>query len=163
MLERAVASMRAACDEVVVVLPPDGGPPAPAGVLVARDAASFEGPLAGVHAGLVAATRDVAVVAGGDMPELRPAVLEAMLRRLRDGPAPAVALLEGARVRPLPCAVRVAAARDAARALLAAGRRRLRDLLADLDVDGIDERTWRALDPTGGTLLDVDAPGDLSR
>jgi molybdopterin-guanine dinucleotide biosynthesis protein A len=57
MLERAVAALREVCDEVVVVLPPEGGPLPPAGVRVARDAEAGQGPLAGLSAGLAVATR----------------------------------------------------------------------------------------------------------
>jgi hypothetical protein len=52
-------------------------------------------------------------------------------------------------------------ARDAARALMDGGGRRLRDLLEALRVSAIDEATWRALDPEARTLIDVDEPGDL--
>jgi hypothetical protein len=46
--------------------------------------------------------------------------------------------------------------------LLAGGERRLRALLAQLDsVVAIDPATWRADDPTGETLRDVDVPSDL--
>ena len=162
MLERAVVALREVCDEVVVVLPPEGGPRLPAGIRVARDAAPGEGPLAGLHAGLAVATRELAVVAGGDMPDMRTAVLDVMLRELRDAGSDAVALLDGGRVRPLPCAVRVGAASDAAGALLGAGRRRLRELLDALTVRAIDEATWRVLDPAGTTLLDVDVQADLA-
>jgi len=162
MLERAVAALRGVCDEIVVVLPPEGGPGPPAGVRVARDAAPGEGPLAGLHAGLAVATRELAVVAGGDMPDMQIAVLDAMLRELQGSGSDAVALLDDGRVRPLPAVVRVAAARDAAGTLLGGGRRRLRELLDALAVRSIDETTWRALDPAGTTLLDVDVQADLA-
>ena len=162
MLERAVAALRDVCDEVVVVLPPEGGPRPPAGVRVARDAAPDEGPLAGLHAGLAVAAREVALVVGGDMPDLQIPVLDAMLRELRGSGADAVALLDDGRVRPLPCAVRVAPARGSAGALLGGGRRRLRELLDALTVRAIEETTWRALDPPGATLLDVDVQEDLA-
>jgi len=45
--------------------------------------------------------------------------------------------------------------------LLAAGERRMRALIRDLDPLGVPEERWRALDPDGRTFRDVDRPGDL--
>ncbi len=152
------------CRDVVVVFAPDGGvPPLPVGVpvRVARDDAADRGPLAGVVAGLRAAASELALVVAGDMPDLQTAVLAELVRRAAEGSSGAIALREGDRVRPLPCVVRVGAAAAAAAELLDAGTRRLRDLLDALGVMAIDEETWRALDPDGRTLLDVDEPRDL--
>jgi molybdopterin-guanine dinucleotide biosynthesis protein A len=152
------------CREVVVVLAPDGPePPLPPDVAVrfARDARPGEGPLAGVSAGLHAARTHVALVVAGDMPELVTPVLAEMLRVAAEASADAVALLDGERVRPVPCVLRVEAAAPVADALLGSGRRRLRDLIDALHVVTIEERTWCALDPGRRTLLDVDEPGDL--
>ena len=46
-------------------------------------------------------------------------------------------------------------------ALLQAGRRSLRELLAAVTTVVIDEPTWTALDPERRTLIDVDEPADL--
>jgi molybdopterin-guanine dinucleotide biosynthesis protein A len=148
---------------VLVLSPADAPPTLPVGVEVriARDARPGEGPLAGLAAGLAAARSPLALVVAGDMPELQTPVLAALLRIAEDRGADAVALEEGGTVVPMPCVVRVRPAADAASALLGAGRRRLRELLEALRVEGVPESVWRALDPRGRSLLDVDEPGDL--
>jgi molybdopterin-guanine dinucleotide biosynthesis protein A len=165
MLHRAVLRVAEACPEVVVVLSP-GAPepvlPAAAAARFARDAAEGMGPLAGVAAGLHAARSELALVVGGDMPDLQVPVLLEMVRAA-DGPVAAVALRDAEGLRPLPCVLRVAAALEVAGPLLRSGGRRLRDLLAELRVEAVDEGVWRALDPVGRTLVDIDEPADLDR
>ena len=45
--------------------------------------------------------------------------------------------------------------------LLADGERRLRALTEELATTVIPEPTWRALDPYGMTVRDIDTPADL--
>jgi len=164
LLHHAILRLGEVCGEIVVVLAPDADePPLPigAGVRFARDPTEGEGPLAGAHAGLIAAPSELAVIAGGDMPDLQTRVLLEMLHVADDAPVGAVALQDRDRYRPLPCVVRAEPAIDAAHALLHAGRRALRDLLDALRVAVIDEGTWTALDPERRTLFDVDVPEDL--
>jgi molybdopterin-guanine dinucleotide biosynthesis protein A len=130
-------------------------------VTVARDATAFEGPLAALATALPHVPAAWALVAAGDMPDLSPPVLLEMLRVADEAHADAVALEDGDRFRPLPCAVRTEAARERVPALLHAGERRFRALLDSLRVAVIDEATWTALDPERTTLRDVDEPGDL--
>jgi molybdopterin-guanine dinucleotide biosynthesis protein A len=164
LLHHAVIRVAEACGEVVVVLAPDAdAPPFPPGlpVRVARDLLEAEGPLAGLAAGLAAVSTDRVLVAAGDMPRLSPPVLVEMLRVAHEAPVHAVALAEAGRTRPLPCVLSTARARTHAHALRRSGERSLRALLDSLRVAVIDEPTWRTLDPRGGTLHDVDTPGDL--
>jgi molybdopterin-guanine dinucleotide biosynthesis protein A len=163
LLHHPIETLAAICDEVVVVLPPgDAGVGLPPGVTIANDPTEGEGPLAGLHAGLLAAVRsDEVIVVGGDMPGLQPDVLREMLRVLEDAGVDAVALADGDRARPLPTAMRTWPAADMAHTLLHAGRRRLRDVIDGLRTAVIDEATWTALDPERRTLLDVDEPGDI--
>ena len=135
--------------------------PVGASVEFARDALEGEGPLRGLSAGLEVANADWTVLAGGDMPDLQPAVLLEMLRAGLETGVVAVSLADGGNERPLPCVLRTAPATAAVDALLRAGRRRLRDLLAAVPSVVIDEPTWTALDPERRTLLDVDEPGDI--
>jgi len=163
LVRRAVDALAAVADEVIVVLPPGGErPDLPAGVTVAHDIQEGEGPLAGLHTGLLAAVRtDQVIVAGGDMPDLQPAVLRLLLDTLDHAGVDAVALADGDRARPLPLALRTWPAADAVHTLLHAGRRRLRDALDSLRAAVIDEPTWTALDPARRTLRDIDEPADL--
>ena len=96
------------------------------------------------------------------MPELSTSVVASMLRRAAQTGAEAVVLADGDRFRPLPCVLRVAPAWEAAEALVAAGERRLRALVAYLRVEVIDEPTWTGLDPDRRSLFDVDEPTDLN-
>lgn len=164
ILSHTVLRMGEVCGDIVVVLAPKAAepelPPDPH-VRFARDTVEGQGPLAGVDAGLLACSTEVALVAGGDMPELSPLVLAQMLEVIADGAVDAVALRDGDRLRPLPCVLRVDRAEQIARALLGDGERRLRALLEALRTTGIDDRTWCAVDPARRTLFDVDEPGDL--
>jgi molybdopterin-guanine dinucleotide biosynthesis protein A len=166
LLHHAILCLGEVCAEVLVVIAPDGSEPLmPPGATArfVRDVRSGEGPLVGMVSGLEAATTELAIVAGGDMPDLSTAVLLEMLRVAVEAREDAVALADADRFRPLPSLVRVAPARDAANALLDAGERSLRSLLQVLRTAVIDEPTWTALDPSRGTLNDVDQPGDLER
>ncbi len=165
LLHHAVLRLGEVCAEVVVVIAPDVPEPTmPVGANArfVRDAREGEGPLAGLLSGLEGASTDLAIVAGGDMPELSTAVLLEMLRVAGEASVDAVALEDADRFRPLPSLVRVAPARAAAHALLHAGERSLRSLLDALRVAVVDEPTWTALDPGRRTLFDVDEPGDLA-
>jgi molybdenum cofactor guanylyltransferase len=164
LLHRPILALSEVAGEVLVVCAPGAPlPSTPAGVRVrvVHDAEEAQGPLAGVLAGLRAAETELVVVAGGDMPTLVPAVLRELVRTASERRADAVVLQDADRPRPLPIALRVTSATDAARALLHDGERRLRALPAALHAAVLDEPAWRALDPAGATLVDVDEPGDL--
>jgi molybdopterin-guanine dinucleotide biosynthesis protein A len=165
LLHHAIERLLRVCDEVVVVLPPRGDEPSvPAGsVTFARDEAEHEGPLAGMAAGLAVAGSDRTVVTGGDMPGLEPDVVRELLRAIEETDAVAALLSDGGDGRPLPCVVKTEPALDAARRLLGAGRRRLRDLQAEVPTVVVDESTWAAFDPDRRTLVDIDEPSDLDR
>ncbi len=135
--------------------------PAGASVAFARDAVEGEGPLRGLSAGIEVADAGWIVLAGGDMPDLQPAVILEMLRAALETGVVAVSLADQGEERPLPCVLRSAPAAEAAGELLRAGRRSLRDLLAAVPSVVIDEPTWTALDPERRTLMDVDEPKDI--
>jgi molybdenum cofactor guanylyltransferase len=128
-----------------------------------RDGVEFDGPLRATARGLGFVGRPWTIVAGGDMPDLQPAVLTALLRLAEDLEARAVALGEGTGFRSLPCVLRTRPARAEAEALLAKGERSLRALLTRLSVAVLEEEEWLPLDPERRTLLDVDEPADLHR
>lgn len=161
LLRRAVDALEAACDEVIVVAAPGTEPdpgPRVRPLRVLHDTAPFPGPRAALLAGIEAAAHPVAVVAGADMPWLRPAFLGALVERLaRDDRAAVAPILYGI-LQPLPCALRVGAVRDAAPqpdgSLLA--------LLERVGVAPLPELEWREVDPAGESLQDVDLPGDLA-
>ncbi|MFL5766360.1 MAG: molybdenum cofactor guanylyltransferase [Actinomycetota bacterium] len=164
LLLHAVEVVDSLSDETLLVISPEAEEPegVPLGVRFVRDSAAFRGPLAGLSAGLARATGDVAIVAGGDMPRLARLVLVQMRRMLESSDTDAVALLEGADVRPLPLLLRTRVS-PIVEDLLREGERSLRALLASFGVVEFEETEWRKLDPDGGTLLDVDSPEDLRK
>lgn len=174
LLHHAVQTVGGLCEAVVVVLAADRdrrdpvtdeaalAALVPGRLRVIRDPVEGEGPLAGLATGLGATTTEVALVAGGDMPDMVAAVLDDLLERLSIGSDDAVGLDDGGGIRPLPVALRVRPARAAARDLIASGERSLRSLLATLAALGVDRATWAAIDPAGATLRDVDTPDDLA-
>jgi molybdopterin-guanine dinucleotide biosynthesis protein A len=163
LLDHAIRAVQAVASEVVVVAAPGAEPSVPDGVRIARDPVAFEGPLAGLAAGLadLDPAVDLVIVVAGDMPSIVPAVLSRLLEAL-EAPVDAATLEADGRSVPLPLAVRRAAGVAAARELLAAGERRLRALPHALRGEVIAEAVWRRDDPEGATLRDIDTPADLS-
>jgi molybdopterin-guanine dinucleotide biosynthesis protein A len=164
LLDRAVAALAEVADEIVIVGAAGASPPAvtrvAAPLRIVHDPHADGGPLVGLAAGLEAARGEIAVVAAGDMPALVPDVLRLLIDEVASGAA-ASALEEGGRRRPLPCALDRTTAIEAAQSLLAAGGSSLTALLAALDAVVVPADDWRALDPDGRSLLDVDRPSDL--
>jgi len=133
----------------------------PENVRVIPDSRPGEGPLAALEAGLRALTQDIVLVVAADMPRIEPSVLRLLVERLADEPATDVACLaDEDRPRPLPLALRRAPVLARLSPLLDAGERRLRALLDGARV--VLSAEWQPLDPTCGTLHDVDTPADLA-
>jgi molybdopterin-guanine dinucleotide biosynthesis protein A len=169
LLDRAVAGLAAVATDIVVVTAPgadrsiDPIDPIDGAVRFVADPERHGGPLVGLLAGLEIVDAPLVIVAGGDMPHLRPEVLGLLLRTLAaaDPSFGAVALRTRGALAPLPVAVRAGAATDAARRLIGDGERRLRSLFDHLATRVLEEGEWRPLDPDGATLRDVDVPSDL--
>ena len=161
LLESAIEGVTPGSTEILVVAAPDAAPDLPAGARLVHDPVAFEGPLAGVAAGLRAARESIVLVVGGDMPTLVGAVIDSMLAALDVAGVQAAVLEHEGRARPLPIALRRDPALATADSLLADGERRLRALTKALETTIIPEATWRALDPYGMTVRDIDTPADL--
>jgi molybdopterin-guanine dinucleotide biosynthesis protein A len=168
LVHRSLRAVAAAVDRLVLVIGPnEPSPTLPADlgrvVTITRDRLAYAGPLAGLLTGLEAAPdSELAVVVGADMPSLEPAVLRLLLRAAEGGPD--AWTLEGpdpAIVGPLPLAGRTTALMAAARALLERGERSLRGLVLVTRAGRVLAAEWRALDPAGATLRDIDRPEDL--
>ena len=165
LLHRAVRAVAQVSDEVLAVVSPSGPLPdlpsdLPVPARTVRDDEPHAGPLAALAVGLSNAEHPVAVVAGGDMPWLSPGVLSLLVDRLRPGDVDASCLELGGQGQPLPLAVSRSAL-VTIRGLLTDGERSLRSVLGRTRVAVVEEPAWRAVDPTGRTLADVDVPGDL--
>ncbi len=133
-----------------------------AGYRTVADAVPGAGPLAGIAAGLAAATTPWLLVVAGDMPYLGGALIELVLAHAGDG-VDAVGIRIGDLPEPLLCLLRVAAARPAIAARLAGARLKASRLLTDGDlrVAWIPEPALRAIDPELRALFNVNQPEDL--
>jgi molybdopterin-guanine dinucleotide biosynthesis protein A len=164
LLHHALRAAAAVVDEIFIVVARTGSlPPLPEDLArpigVVRDDAEDPGPLAGLLAGARAARGGRLLVVAGDMPMLRPALLARLLAWHRgDG---ACLTVDGER-QFLPLGVDRGRAIVEADARLTEGERSLRALISRLDLEAIPEDDWRALDPDGRSLRDVDRPEDLA-
>jgi molybdopterin-guanine dinucleotide biosynthesis protein A len=161
MLDHVIDRVRGVATDIVVVGRSDAPVTASDAFRVVADDRPFEGPLAGLGAGLRALDQaiELVLVVGGDMPTLVPAVLARLIAGLDAHEA--CVLADEIGPRPLPIAVRRSVASPAVDRLLAEGERRLRALLGELGVEVLPQATWRLDDPDGLTLLDVDVPADM--
>ena len=140
------------------------------GLRTVHDVVVGVGPLAGIAAGLAAATTEWLLVVACDMPDLHGGLVDLLLARAGEGDgrvaaADAVGLRIGGLPEPLLCALRVAPARAAIDAMLAAGRYKASRLLTDegLRVSWIEEAAVRQVDPELRGLRNINEPADLRR
>jgi len=117
------------------------------------------GPLAGIHAAMLASRYPHVFVAACDMPGLDPDVIRVVVERIGTADA-AVPRWEGD-VEPLHAvyALRVLPAVEAA---LKSGRNAMRDFLETVRVEWVDEAELRALRGAAASLTNVNTPEDLA-
>ena len=180
LLEATMGAVAAATDGIIVAGPrlPTGFRAGKTPVALIRDIDPFAGPLAALANVLGGADADpahVAIVVGGDMPRLVPAVLRSMLDQLvqargseavflgRPPPSPGADDGQAPRRAVLSVAVRVDAALRAATSALDSGHRSLQALVDRLAHVELPPSTWLPFDPEANTLLDVDTTADLQR
>ena len=173
LLAHALDACAAVAGERIVVgreAPPAGVPPDAASLWIADDAGVVDrgaggapgehrGPLWGLATGLARARGDVALLVGGDMPALRPALLALLAGRAAATRRVVLPLHEG-RPQPLCSAWPVALAPAVAR-LVAAGERSPLDAARALDAELLEPAAYAETDPCGDSFLDVDAPEAL--
>ena len=116
-----------------------------------------EGPLAGIHAGLIAAVHPYAWVLGCDMPFPDLSVVRYMLGRIKDGNYDAVIPFIGERPQPLHAIYRKETG-TVAEIRLQAGERRLLGLLDHVNWLGIEERELSANGFKSAFADDIDTP-----
>ena len=173
LLSSTIAAVEPIADVVIVAGPalPNGlqrGGERPATLV--HDREPFGGPMAALanvlERGIPDPVTSLALVVGGDMPRLVPEVLTAMLDRLAADLELDAVILQAPgspRRQVLPIALREHAAVGAARAALDAGDRSLRGFVDRLRTLELPAGVWRAQDPAGDTLVDVDTSADLER
>lgn len=157
------------CDDIIVQARASGPdlpvPELPVPVRIGHDPVQGNGPLEGLLAALRMAWTPLAVVVGGDMPDLSPRVLLSMVKLARESAdVAAVVLQEAGQAHPLPCVISVTEVRAKAIELLrpsAGSTPGLRHLFVDLPTVVIPDADWKAFDPFGLTLRDIDRPEDL--
>jgi molybdopterin-guanine dinucleotide biosynthesis protein A len=157
---RLLETLRGSFPRVLVVAN-DPSPWAALGVEIVPDVYPGAGPLAGVHAALVAASAHAGVVCvAGDMPFVAPA----LLALLRDNAPEADAVVPRVGGRPEPLLARWGSAcLPVVDVRLAAGRRAVHETFAALATTWLDEPALRAVDPDLRSFTNVNTPEDLRR
>ena len=117
------------------------------------------GPLGGMAAGLQAIQHELAVVTACDMPFLSVPLLSWLIDQAPDYDA--VVPRTGAEFEPLHAVYRRTCL-DPIGQCLAQGDRRVISFFARVRLRVIEEAAWRALDPTGRSLVNLNTPADLS-
>jgi molybdopterin-guanine dinucleotide biosynthesis protein A len=162
---RPLRALATACGEIVLVLATGAAEPQlpllGTPVRVVRDPAADQGPLIALAAALAGVVTEWALLVGGDMPDIKPALLRAMSDRARASAADVVALVDKDEAWPMPALFRVSAARPAAARLVEGGERRLRAIVSGLNTERLDEQWWSQHDPAGSWRRDIDRPADL--
>jgi molybdenum cofactor guanylyltransferase len=166
ILDRQLEVLTALSSEILIAAN-DPAPFAATGLPVVPDRITGAGPLAGIHAALLATGRPWLLAVAGDMPFLSSAVIERLLRCRDDaagrGRVDAVApLVDG-----FPQALHAVYGAGCAAIIerrLGAGQSKAHALFADPDLAPVfvTEAALRADDPALAFLRDVDSPQDLS-
>ena len=129
------------------------------GVETVADRFPGSGPLAGIHAALLASHYPHVFVAACDMPGLDPDVIRFLLARI--GSADAVVPCWEGDVEPLH-AVYAVGALPSIEASLGVGRNAVRDVLRFLRVDYVSEAEMRAVRGAARSLTNVNTPEELA-
>ncbi|MGE0549577.1 MAG: molybdenum cofactor guanylyltransferase [Kofleriaceae bacterium] len=135
---------------------------ATSGYRTVQDATSGLGPLAGVAAGLAAATTPWLLVVAGDMPFITGALIDRMVERARPD-IDAVGIRIGDAPEPLVSVLHVSTCLAVVERRIAAGQLKASALLTDaaLRVSWLDETDVRAIDPELRVLRNVNTPDDV--
>ena len=160
LVSRVHAALVPSCREIVTV---GDGPDVPGARRVRDLREGREGPLAGLEAGLGAASSPAVFVAAGDMPFVPPGLVGFLLDRLRSRRLRAVVPRHAGRVHPLCAAYERGVVADVSR-LLDAGTRAAWRLLEGLGegVEYVEEELGLFGDPNI-FLANVNSPEDLAR
>ena len=161
LLEIVIERLSAVCREVIVASGSRGAGDWPGSpVRFVNDAVPGQGPLAGVQAGLAAATAEFALVVACDMPFLNPGLLTYMAGLPRRYQALVPLTSDGWHPTH---AVYARTCLPVIEALLAQGSNSMEALLSRLAVQALSEEELRRHDPEGLSLFNVNDPQDLAR
>ncbi|MBX3412283.1 MAG: molybdenum cofactor guanylyltransferase [Pirellulales bacterium] len=160
MLARVVRLVGQTVDELVVVAAAEQSlPPLPDNVRIARDRQPDRGPLEGLATGLraLAGTVDVAFVTSCDVPLLVPDFVTRLFELI--GKHDAVAPLVEDRLHPLSAVYRQSVL-AAVEQQLAADRRRVTELLREIDTRYVTASEFADADPDCRSLCNINDPAD---
>lgn len=163
-LSRVANALAAACREVLVVAAPEQEIPklsAPCPVRTVRDAMPYEGPLAGLIAGLGATRTEWAMVCTCDAPLVQSALLRLLCSKTSESVDAVTPLVEG-RMQPFPALVRVRRLPELM-VQFASGERRIGRSLESLPRAAVAEAELREADPQLLSFDNVNTPADLAR
>jgi molybdenum cofactor guanylyltransferase len=132
----------------------------PFGARVVADYNPPCGPLGGIAAGLQAMKGELAIVVACDMPFLDVTLLRWLIDQSIGYDA--VVPQTGNEYEPLHAIYRRACYHPIVRRI-EQGDRRVISFFADVRLRAIEEAAWRAIDPAGRSLVNLNTPGDLSR
>jgi molybdenum cofactor guanylyltransferase len=158
IFERQCAVLSTRVAEIIV-----SSPRPVSGHRTVADRVAGAGPLAGIAAGLQAATTPWLLVLAGDMPNLSAALVDLLLARIADDHDARYHRVGGL-PEPLVSALRVTACAPVVTRRLAARAFKASRLFTDeplLRVTWIDEPELRAIDPELRAFFNVNAPEDL--
>lgn len=157
IFERQVEALGPCVAEIIV-----SSPRLVPGYRTVVDAVPDVGPLAGIAAGLAAATTPWLLIIAGDMPHVHRAFIDLVVSR-GDAESDAVGIRIGSLIEPLCTMLRVAVWRPIVTDRIARRRLKASSLLTDEDlrVRWIEEDEVRVIDPMLRALHNVNAPGDL--
>ncbi|WP_239617568.1 molybdenum cofactor guanylyltransferase [Cohnella mopanensis] len=160
IIERQLRAVEQWTDEVIIVSNDEGlraRLPQTSNLRIVPDSYKGEGPLAGLHAGLTAATRPIVWVVGCDQPFLDVASAVYLQERLINGSYQAALPLIGGRLQPLHALYRKEAGAVAEK-LLQAGKRKFMALLDQIDWCEIEEREFTNEGLSLTFTEDIDTP-----
>jgi len=160
LIQRVSEALKASCREVLVV--GEGGTGLEGVEYITGERPGGLGPLAGMEAGISAATNRFVFVAAGDMPFLREDLVGYLLERLQALDTRAVVPRHRGRVHPL-CAAYDRGMLPRVGEALDEGVRAVHEFLQGMDeVEYVGEELRRFGDPDL-VLMNVNSPGDLER
>ena len=162
LLEWVASAVAAAgCDPIIVVRARGQQlPPVSVSLFVVEDFLDGAGPLAGLVAGLRAATTDFAFVTSCDAPLLQPSIVR--LLAAHTARADVVCPVVDGHAQPLVAIYRTAACLPAFGAALADGVSSLKGAVARIRVSEIDESTLRGVDPELKSFRNANRPEVLA-
>ena len=159
IIAHVIDTLHAVADDIVVVSN-RSDLYSPFGARVVADYDPPCGPLGGIAAGLQAAMHPLAVVVACDMPFLNVTLLRWLID-LAEG-YDAVVPQTGTEFEPLHAVYRRECYRPIVRRL-ERGERRVISFFADVRLRPVPEVGWRALDPEGRSLVNLNTPDDLNQ